>query len=112
MKKLVFLGACLVALASSPVMAQTGGSEVVTVRVAEENGRAQLWINWPNREPEHVEFDWNDKEGKGANAGIGYEATLTKLYQQGYHLQGIIPGLMVGAAVTSTRSTLIFTKDK
>lgn len=112
MKKLLFLGACLVSLASQPVMAQVGGADVVTVRVLEESRHSRLWINWPGREPELVEFDWNDKEGKGANAGKGYAAALSKLYQQGYHLQGVIPGQLVGGTIVYTNSTLVFAKDK
>jgi hypothetical protein len=112
MKKLLFLGACLVALASSPVMAQTGGADVVTVRVVEEVRHSRLWINWPGREPELIEFEWNDKEGKGANAGKGYEAAVNKLYLQGYHLQGVIPGLALSGPGFYTQSTLVFIKDK
>ena len=93
-------------------MAQAGGAETVMVRVLEDNSHARLWLNWPNREPKIIEFDWNDKEGKGTNAGKGYEAALTKLYQQGYHLQGVIPGSMIGTPATAVRSTLVFVKGK
>ncbi len=100
------------ALCSTPVVAQTGKSVVLTVRVAEENRHARLWINWPGREPELVEFDWNDKEGKGNNAGIGYEAALRKVYEQGYQLQGVLPGIARTDALLYTYSTLVFTKPQ
>ena len=44
MKKLLFLGACLVALASQPVMAQTGNAEVVVVRLEESLRRVYVSV--------------------------------------------------------------------
>jgi hypothetical protein len=50
MKKLLFLGACLVALASQPVMAQTGGStdvDVTVVRVTASYVRTHVTVTRP-----------------------------------------------------------------
>jgi hypothetical protein len=112
MKKLLFLGVCLVVLASQPVLAQTGTPAVLTMRVMEEHRHTRLWINWPGREPELVEYNWNDLEGKAANAGRIYEAAIRRVYEQGYQLQGVIPGVVAGEGVAYAYSTLVFTKSK
>ena len=112
MKKLFFLGACLVALASSPVLAQTGGADVVVVRVAEYNTHTHLTVERAGQEPEEIEFDWDGRIGKKpGRASKGYLDALSKLYQQGYQVQATIPG----AAFTNggtTYTTLVFTKGK
>jgi len=107
MKKLLFLGACLLAFASQPVMAQTTGPDVVIVRVEERySGNLMLFVERAGQETETIVFE----ETKKANMGKGYYPVLNKLYQQGYQLQGVIPGaaLTTGAAVTT--STLVFVK--
>lgn len=100
------------ALASEPAMAQAGGPAVLTMRVIEEHRHTRLWINWPGREPELVEFNWNDLEGKGTNAGRMYEATIRRVCEQGYNFQGVIPGIVAGEGVAYTYSTLVFTKPQ
>jgi hypothetical protein len=52
MKKLLFLGACLVVLASQPAMAQTGGSDIVVVKVTEDYGLLQFHIAHAGSKPE------------------------------------------------------------
>jgi hypothetical protein len=56
MKKLLFLGACLVALASQPVMAQTGGADVVVVQVSFGLGAGQILISHGGGKTEVVEI--------------------------------------------------------
>jgi hypothetical protein len=110
MKKLVFLGACLVALASSPVKAQTGGADIVVVRVMEYNGRTYLTVERAGQEPEQIDFKWDSRIGeKRERASKGYLDTLSKLYQQGYRVQATIPGF-TNADVAYT--TLVFTKGQ
>jgi hypothetical protein len=92
MKKLLFLGACLVALASQPVMAQASGPDVLVVRVVEIYGRTLITIERAGQEPEEIIFDWNGRPGKGARASKGYYDALARFYQQGYQTQAIIPG--------------------
>jgi hypothetical protein len=107
MKKILFLGACLVALASQPVMAQTTGPNIVIVRVEERySGNLMLFVERDGQATETIVYE----ETKKANMGKGYYPVLNKLYQQGYQLQGVIPGatLTTGAAVTT--STLVFVK--
>jgi hypothetical protein len=107
MKKLLFLGACLVALASQPVMAQTSGPDVVIVRVEESySGKLKLFVERAGQETEAIVFEETKKE----NMGKGYYPFLNKLYQQGYQMQGIIPGAMITSGFAVTTSTLVFVK--
>jgi hypothetical protein len=90
MKKLFFLGACLVVLASSPVKAQTGGSDVVVVRV-DESGlkKVQVIIAYGNGKTELVEVDVNrnPNEERTKAAVEVYQKVLQKLHQEGYRLK-------------------------
>ena len=111
MKKLFLLGACLLALASQPVMAQTGDADVVAVRVAERYGQTHLTIERAGQEPEEIAFGWDGRIDKKFNrASKGYLDALRKLYQQGYQVQATIPGAANSNGTTYT--TLIFTKGK
>ncbi|MVN78084.1 hypothetical protein GO988_17275 [Hymenobacter sp. HMF4947] len=109
MKKLIFFGAYLLSLTSQPVMAQTGGADIVVVRVAEVIGHIHLTIERAGQEPEEVSSEWADKVSKNQRASKGYFDALSKLYQQGYQVQATIPGAEYanGGAVFTT---LIFTK--
>jgi hypothetical protein len=110
MKKLLFLGACLVALASSPVMAQTGGTDVVVVRITEEAVTVYVSVTQADGRSEQWKFV-NGSTGKRLDeSGQGYHKLLAGLYQQGYHLQSTFSG-NVGPADVS-RVTMIFVKDK
>jgi hypothetical protein len=110
MKKLVLLGACLAALASSPVKAQTGGADVVVVRVMEYSGRTYLTVERVGQEPEQIDFKWDSRIGeKRERASKGYLNALNKLYQQGYRVQATIPGL---ANDDVAYTTLVFMKGQ
>lgn len=104
MKKLLFLGACLVALASQPAMAQTGGPDVVVVRVLEFSRKLQFSIARGQQQPEELTFELS----KEAKASSGYQIVLAKLYAQGYVMQAVVPGLNNGSGYVE--STLILTK--
>jgi hypothetical protein len=85
MKKLLFLGACLVALASQPVMAQTG-SDVVVVHFTRGGGGANRFIATIAYESGKTE----EQEVKGDNATeVKFaQQVIAKLYKQGYSLRG------------------------
>lgn len=88
MKKLIFFGACLLALSSQPVLAQTGGTEVVVVRVFEYSGRLQITVSRGEGKTETIQA-----KGGEQNQDVGGEAlqkVLTGLYQQGYTLKGSV----------------------
>jgi hypothetical protein len=119
MKKLLFLGACLVALASSPVMAQThkaevvmshtelaqtGGAEVVVVRVYDGTGK--FVIGRPGGKVEELSFNPN-YTSKGLAESTGQlQKAVASLYQQGYTLKSTFGGAQGSIA------TLIFVKEK
>jgi hypothetical protein len=110
MKKLVCLGACLVALASQPVMAQTGGADVVIVKVRENYSYMELNIARTGSKPEKRVFKSKElKElGDGSEASGIAEATrrlLADLAQQGYSLTSTY-----GSSSEFSATTLVFTK--
>jgi hypothetical protein len=112
MKKLIFLGACLIALSSKPVMAQTAATDVVVVKVSEGSGYLQFDIARPSSKPEHREFSLKQLKEKGESYYISGQAEYTRsllveLIQQGYTLTTTYnTNLGVGAGPT----TLVFTK--
>jgi hypothetical protein len=110
MKKLFFIGACLVALGSTPVMAQTGKQEVIMVRVRESNGDTHLSIERVGQAPEEVTFEWSDRTGKNMSAAKGYLSALDKLFQQGFQIQAVIPGYALTTPGGIAFSTLVFIK--
>ena len=114
MKKLLFLGACLVALASQPVKAQAGGADVIVVRVEESYNHVSLTVERAGRDPEGIGFDYDRRVGKAGRASKGYLDALSKFYEQGYAIQAVIPGVMNTAATSDrvTCSTLVLTKGK
>jgi hypothetical protein len=85
MKKLFFLGACLVALTSQPVKAQTGGADITVVRVAENSGR--LVVVRPGGKA--TEHSLNMGLGlKGlSESGQTIQTVMEGLYQEGYELK-------------------------
>ena len=104
MKKLLFLGACLVALASQPVMAQTGGADVVVVRVYDGTGK--FVIGRPGGKIEELSFNPNYTSKGLAESTDQLQKAIASLYQQGYTLKSTFGG--AGGSV----ATLIFVKEK
>ncbi|MFD1874263.1 hypothetical protein [Hymenobacter bucti] len=106
MKKLLFLGACLVALASQPVMAQTGGADVVVVRIADGSNASQLVIvRGPGRN-ERIDLSSSINNKSLTSTGEAIQQATAKLYQEGYILKSTFSGQ--GGFV----STLVFVKEK
>jgi hypothetical protein len=109
MKKLLFLGACLVALASQPVMAQTGGADIVIVKVTDYNTGLEFDIARTGSKPEHREYSAKQVKEKGEgryNSGTAEytRSLLMELSQQGYTLTNTYsPGF-------AAPQTLVFTK--
>lgn len=102
MKKLLFLGACLIALAFQTVLAQTGGPDVVVVRFAYEGGtKLHAFISRGAGKTE-------EQLAKGNNAQENEfcQQIISKLYQEGYTLRSTFSAGNVPA------NSLLFTKDK
>jgi hypothetical protein len=105
MKKLFFLGACLVALASQPSKAQTGVGDVVVVRIV-EGSTVYVTITRGVGKSEQLEFA-NNYHGKGSNSTVeSYYQFVSKLYQEGYSLKSTI------ASGTGASTILIFVKGQ
>lgn len=104
MKKILLLGACLVALASQPVLAQTGGTEVVVVRVVDTGGR--FVIGRPGGKTEEVSFNSSYSSKGLAESAVQLQQAVASLYQQGYTLKSTFTG------ASGSVSTLIFVKEK
>jgi hypothetical protein len=103
MKKLLFLGACLVALASSPAMAQTGGAQVVVVQVSFWASAGQILISRGEDKTEVISVK------KDKNQGFATEAcqkVIAKLYQEGYAIKSTF------SDGVSNESILVFIKEK
>jgi hypothetical protein len=110
MNKLLFLGACLMALASQPVLAQTSGADIVVVKVRENYSYMELNIARPGSKPEKRVFKSKElKELGDGNEPSGIaEATrrlLADLAQQGYSLTSTY-----GSNSDFNPTTLVFTK--
>ncbi|TVT39621.1 hypothetical protein FNT36_18440 [Hymenobacter setariae] len=105
MKKLLILGACLVALASQPVLAQTGGPEVVIVKIWEGEAILSITIARAAGKPEVLTYKTKELREEGASAVLTQKA-LAKLYQEGYMLKGTYGGNQ------GYLSTLVFVKGQ
>jgi hypothetical protein len=85
MKKRVFLGACLMALASQPVKAQTGGlAAVVVVQIYQSTlNKGRIVVERGVDKPEIVEFKFSPQDEQAA----AYQHIFAKLAQEGYVLK-------------------------
>jgi hypothetical protein len=102
MKKLLFLGACLVALASQPVMAQTGTPDVVVVKLYRSGVRTgHILISRGESTSEDIEY--TDKTTDSESVAL--QAAFAKLYRQGYRLRGTL------GPSTFNSPLFIFAKD-
>jgi hypothetical protein len=105
MKNLFFMGACLWALGSTPVLAQTGGSEVVVVRVYDGNA-GKIVIARAGGKTEEIPFNAGYSSKGLAESTSQFQQTIASLYQQGYALKSTFSG---GAGSVAT---LVFVKEK
>lgn len=114
MKKLVFLGACLLALASQPVRAQTGGAtqaqpasvDVVLLRTLDAPGRNHIVLIRPGGKTEEIESKGGPGVGNIKESGLILQRLITELCQDGYTLKSTFTGLAGYGA------TLVFIKEK
>ncbi|RZK32471.1 MAG: hypothetical protein EOO63_01240 [Hymenobacter sp.] len=112
MKKLLFLGAGLVALAASPVMAQAPTQaevDVTVVRVTTTYTRTFITVTRPGGQEELLEFA-NDKQSeKRQPVGVGFQQLVAGLYQQGYQLQSTFD---TQSSTSSSAAILLFLRKK
>jgi hypothetical protein len=105
MKKLLFLGACLLALASQPVMAQAGGADVVLVKIADNGLSLHMETVRGTGKPELLDLTGKEYRETGA-ATSATQRVIAKLCQEGYILKGSYAGQH------SYFTTLIFIKGQ
>jgi hypothetical protein len=103
MKKLLFLGAFLVALASSPVRAQATLPTVVVVQVSFWAGGGQILISRGEGQTETLAFKKDKNQGFEPEA---YQQVIAKLYQEGYTLKSTF------SDGVRNQSNFIFIKEK
>jgi hypothetical protein len=106
MKKIFFIGACFVTLSSAPVMAQTSGSDVVVVRLADGTNASQLIIVRGPGKNEQIDLLTSTNTKGLISSGEAIQQAIAKLYQEGYSLKSTFGGYQ------GYVSTLIFVKEK
>jgi hypothetical protein len=106
MKKLLFLGACLVALASQPVMAQTGGADVVVVKVFESIGTMRIAVSHGQGKTEVIDAEGGGDKKKIVDSAETLQKLIAGLLQQGYSLKSTFGGTQ------GMMSTLVFVKGQ
>jgi hypothetical protein len=112
MKKLLFSGACLVALASSPAMAQATTQpavDITVVRVTANYARTQVTVTRPGGKDELLEFENNDQSAKRQPVGGGFQQLVAGLYEQGYQLASTFDTQM---GPSKSASILLFVRKK
>lgn len=91
MRKLIVLGACLLALGVYPSVALAADPEVVVVRVYEQLGSpSRLVISRGAGKTEVLDFPNGYSEKNVVAAAELYHRIVTQLYQEGYVLQGTL----------------------
>ena len=107
MKKILFLGACLVALASQPAKAQTGGGDIVVVKVFEASTYMRIAISHGQDKTEVLDVagGGGDKKKIGA-AAEALQKLIADLIQKGYSLKSTFGG------DAGYMSTLVFVKGQ
>jgi hypothetical protein len=106
MKKLLFLGACLLALASQPVMAQTGGLDVVVVKVFEGIVSMRIAVTHGQGKTELIESDGGGGKKDIVTSAETLQKLIAGLLQQGYTLKSTFGGSQ------GMMSTLVFVKGQ
>jgi hypothetical protein len=104
MKKFLFLGACLVALASQPATSQVTEKEVIIVQAtATGGGDGFIAITRGAGKVENVSFKTFNK--KFPEESVAYQQVITKLYQEGYSLKSTF-------STSSNSVTMVFVKGE
>lgn len=108
MKKLLFLGTCLVVLASQPIMAQTGKPDVIVMSVRVGGlGKTRVVLAYSGGKTEEKLIKNASSSDKAQDeATTAYQVIIAELYQQGYSLKSTFSEFQ-GAV-----STLVFVKGQ
>jgi hypothetical protein len=109
MKMILCFCVCLLALASSPVIAQTSGTDVIVVKVTEAYDYLLLDIARAGVKPERRTFKRRDLLADGAPAEVT-RLLIAQLYQEGYTLTSTYGGGGILTGSNMNLNTLVFTK--
>jgi hypothetical protein len=107
MKKLFVVMSCLVVLGGSPVWARVEEPAVVTVRVQELGVHLYITTARGDGVTQTQEFKTAKGQSIAQLTALEYQKLVATYYQQGYVLQGIIPG---NQDINIGTSTLLFVK--
>jgi hypothetical protein len=107
MKKLIILSVCLWALSSSPLLAQTGGSQTVLVTVEEYNDLTITICRGSSKSEDIVLAGKTMRQNPHARPEA-IQTVLAKLFAEGYTLQGT----NASGDHYVFRTTYIFTKNQ
>lgn len=108
MKKPFVLGACLVAVASSPAMAQTVAPDVVVVRTTDNYNNLRIIVTHGEGKTEVLELARKDLKQSPNGQEEALQKVFAKLYQEGYQLRGTGGG----GYNYMIRNTFLFTKGQ
>lgn len=92
MKKLLLLGACLLALGSSPVAAQAGGPGVAVVSIVNLGPSYKAVITREDSKSEALEIPNGGSDKRLMATSQGFQKLISKLYQEGYTLKSTFGG--------------------
>lgn len=90
MKKLIFLGGCLWALAAQPAQAQTGKADIVVVKVLESRLGTRIVVARSWGIPDEIEVKpgfATDEARLMRDSAEKIHKVLTGLYEQGYAIK-------------------------
>lgn len=107
MKKLFFVIGCLLVLRVSPVLAQEAPA-VVTAQLGQDNGRLSVSVATGSAPVQTRKFAPAKNQTYAQMVAEQSQKLVSTYLEQGYVLQGIIPGGQLGNGNSS--STLIFVK--
>ena len=108
MKKLFWLGACRLALAAAPAMAQTGAPDVVVVRTTDYFDNLRIVVTHGEGKTQVLELARKDLKQSPNGQEEALQKVFANLYQEGYRLSGTGGG----GNNYLIRNTFIFTKGQ
>lgn len=104
MKKMLLLGACLLALGFAPAKAQTGGPGVVVVSMLQLNTTFKAAITREDGKSELLTFPSGVSDKNLVAGAQAYQKLIAQFYREGYLLKSTFGG--------DGRTVLIFVKGQ
>ncbi len=108
MKKLLLLCACLLALAATPMRAQTTPADLVVVRIYEFGKKATTIITRGEQRSEVSEFEGTSYKNASKELNENFYRLLAGMYKEGYVVRSVT---RIYASGGSSERELILTKN-